>query len=79
MTDDLGNAILDDGVNVKLLNEYFVSIFTKENFVDIPMYNKSSHRNALNTVDFTEETVHDKLCKLRADNHLVLMEYIQLC
>ena len=23
MTDDFGNAILDDGVNVKLLNEYF--------------------------------------------------------
>ena len=30
MTDDFGNAILDDGVNVKLLNEYFASIFTRE-------------------------------------------------
>ena len=67
MTDDLGNAILDDGVNVKQLNEYFASIFTKENLVDIPMYNKSYHRNALNTVDFTEETVYDQPCKLRAD------------
>ena len=67
MTDDIGNAILDDGVNVKLLNEYFASIFTKENLVDIPMYNTASNKNALNTVDFTEETVYDKLCKLRAD------------
>ena len=67
MTDDFGNAILDDGVNVKLLNEYFASIFTKENLVDIPMYNKASYKNALNTVDFTEEAVYDKLCKLRAD------------
>ena len=40
MTDDFGNVILDDGVNEKLLNEYFVSIFTKENLVDIPLYNK---------------------------------------
>ena len=67
MTDNFCNAILDDGVNVKLLNEYFASIFTKENLVDIPMYNKASYINALNTVDFTEETVYDKLCKLRAD------------
>ena len=67
MTDDFGNAILDDGVNVKLLNEYFASIFTKENLVDIPMYNTASNKNALNIGDFTEETVYDKLCKLRAD------------
>ena len=67
MTDDFCNAILDNGVNVKLLNEYFASIFTKENLVDIPMYNKASYKNALSTVDFTEETVYDKLCKLRAD------------
>ena len=67
MTDDLGNDILDDGVNVKLLNEYFASIFTKENLVDMPMYNKASYKNALNTVDFTEETVYDQLCKLRTD------------
>ena len=67
MTDDFGNAILDYGVNVKLLNEYFASIFTKENFADIPMYNKVSYINALNTVDFTEEIVHHKLCKLRAE------------
>ena len=52
---------------MKLLIEYFASIFTKENLVDIPMYNKASYRNALNTVDFTEETVYDKLCRLRAD------------
>ena len=31
------------------------------------MYNKASHENALNTVEFTEETVYDKPCKLRAD------------
>ena len=37
------------------------------NLVDIPMYNKASYKNALNTVDFTEETVYDKLCKPRAD------------
>ena len=29
MTDDLGNVILDDGVNANLLDEYFASIFTK--------------------------------------------------
>ena len=67
MTDDFGSAILDDGVNVKLLNEYFASIFTKENLVDIPMCNKVSYKNALNTVDFTEEIVYYELCKLRAD------------
>ena len=72
MTDDFGNAILDDGVNGKLLNEYFASIFTKVNLVDIPMYNKVSYKNALNTVDFTEETVYDKLCKLRADKSPVV-------
>ena len=33
----------------------------------IPMYNKASYKNALNTVDLTEETVYDKLCKLSAD------------
>ena len=42
MTDDFGNVTLDDGVNVKLLNKYFASRFTKENLVDIPMYNKAS-------------------------------------
>ena len=31
------------------------------------MHNKESNMNALNTVDFTEETVYHKLCKLRAD------------
>ena len=67
MTDDFGNVILDDGVNVKLLNEYFTSIFTKENLVDIPMCNKASYINASNTVDLTEETVYDELCKLRAN------------
>ena len=67
MTDDFGNVILDNGVNVELLNEYFASIFTKENLVDIPMFNKASYKNALNTVDFTEETVYDKLCKLKAN------------
>ena len=64
MTDDFGNVILDDGVNVKLLNEYFASIFSKGGLVDMPMYNKASY---INTVDFTEETMYDKLCKLRAD------------
>ena len=53
---------------MKLLNEYLASIITKENLVDIPMYNKASYINALNTVYFNEETVYDKLCKLRADN-----------
>ena len=79
MTDDFGNAILDDGVNVKLLNEYFASIFTKENLVDITMYNKASCKNALNTVDFTEETVYDKLCKLRADKSAGVDRIFQLC
>ena len=32
--------------------------------MDITMYNKASYINALNTVDFTDETVYDKLCKL---------------
>ena len=67
MTDDFGNAILDDGVNGKLLNEYFESIFARENVVDIPMYNKAFYVSALNTIYFTEETVYDKLCKLRVD------------
>ena len=35
--------------------------------MDIPIRNKASYINVLNTVDITEETVHDKLCKLRAD------------
>ena len=35
--------------------------------MDIPKYNKASYINALNTVDFNEETVHDILCKLRAN------------
>ena len=52
---------------MKLLNEYFTSIFTKDNLVDISMYNKASYINALNTVYFTEETMYDKLCKLRAN------------
>ena len=30
------------------------------------MYNKASYANAINTVDFTQETVYDKLCKLWA-------------
>ena len=34
------------------------------------MCNKASYINALNTVDFTEETVYDKLCELRADKSL---------
>ena len=42
-------------------------MFTNENLVDMPMCNRSSYINALNTVDFNEETVYDKLCKLRAD------------
>ena len=67
MTDDFGNVILLDGVNAKLLNEYFASIFTKDNMVDIPICYKASHIIALNTVEFTEETEYDKLCKLRAD------------
>ena len=79
MTDNIGNVILDDGVNVYLLNEYFASIYTNENLVDIPMYNKTSYINASNTVDFTEVTVYDKICTLRATNLLVLKEYIQLC
>ena len=44
-----------------MINIYFKNLMGK------PMYNKASNINALNTVDFTEETVHDKLCKLRAD------------
>ena len=31
------------------------------------MCNKASYINTFNTVDFTDETVYDKLCKLRAD------------
>ena len=74
MTDDVGNVILDDGVNGKLLNEYFASIFTKENLLDIPLYNKASYENASKTVDFIEETVYDKK-KLSsgATNLLMLM------
>ena len=67
MTGDFGNVILDDSINVKLLNEYLAKILTKENLVDIPMYNKASYINALNTVVITEETMHDELCNLRAD------------
>ena len=79
MTDDFGNVILDDGVNVKLLNDYFASIFTKENLVDIPMYNKASYRHALNTVDFTERQCMINFVSLWPANLLVLMVYIQLC
>ena len=59
MTDDLGNVILDGGVNARLLNEYLASIFNKENLVDIPMCDKLSYVYDFNTVDFNEETVYD--------------------
>ena len=39
MTDDFGNVILEDCVNTRLLNEYFASIFTKANLVDISISN----------------------------------------
>ena len=47
--------------------------------MNIPMYNKASHKNALNTVDFIEETVYDKLCKLRADKSPGVDGIFQLC
>ena len=67
MIDNSGNVIPADSANEKLLNEYLASIFTKENLLDIPMYNKASYINALNIVDFADETVYDTLCKLRVD------------
>ena len=67
LTDDLCNVIIDDSDNAKLLNQYFSSIFTKENLVGIPMCDRTSYANALNTVDFTEEKMYDNHCKLRAD------------
>ena len=48
LTDDIGNVIIEDCVNVKRLNECFASISTKENLVDIPMFNKASYIDALN-------------------------------
>ena len=54
LTDDFGNVIRDDGVNAKLINEYFALISTKDNLMNIPMCNKQSYINALNTVDCTE-------------------------
>ena len=85
LTDEVGYVIPDDGLNARLLNEYFASIFTKENLVDIPMCERASYVNALNTVDFTDETVCDKLCKLRADKsgldgiHAVVKINIRKC
>ena len=49
------------------------------NFVDIPMCIKASYINALNTVDFTEETMYVSFVSSGSINLLVLMEYIQLC
>ena len=37
------------------------------NLVDIPMCKKALCINALNTVDFTDETVYDEPCMFRAD------------
>ena len=78
MNYDFGNVILDDGVNVKLLNEYLASIFTKENFVYIPMYNKTSNINALYTAILLMRQCMMNFESSGSTNLLVLMEYIQL-
>ena len=79
MTDDFSSIIPDDDVNVKLLNEYFASIFTEENLMDMSMCDRDSYANALNTVVLQKRQCIIKSVTLGPTNLLVLMEYIQLC
>ena len=70
LKDKLGKIIVDDQQGADLLNEYFCSVFTKENLENIPQPDlkfKGTEKEKLLDLVISEDDVLKKLAKLRVD------------
>ena len=68
LKDNLGKIIVDDQQGADLLNEYFCSVFTKENLENIPQPDlkfKGTENEKLLDLVISEDDVLKKLAKLR--------------
>ncbi len=71
LKDSTGNVLTDDKLTADLLNEYFVSVFTKEDLSDIPepekVFVSSSIYEGLNNVEINEVLVYKKLTEINVN------------
>ena len=68
MVDVKGNISTTDSEKSSLLNDYFSSVFTKENVDEIPNFDKrTKSTDDIETVEVTEEEMLKLLQNLKAD------------
>ena len=53
-----------DREKADVLNDFFSSVFTRENLTDIPEPNPKNNKDTLEDIQFTEEEIMKKLKKL---------------
>ena len=66
LQDEKGSTISDDEKQAEMLNHFFSSVFTKEDLEDLPHLEPFSGTSTLNTTNFSEELVKEKINKLRS-------------
>ena len=66
MCDSHGKLESDSKVKVELLNDFFSSVFTREDAAAVPTLSVLTDEK-LEDVDVSVETIHSRLCKLKLD------------
>ena len=67
LKDNLGNLVTDAALQAEMLNDYFSSVFTKENLNRVPQATevfKGTHKEFLESIFINEDLVKKKLDKL---------------
>lgn len=65
LRDSDGNLCNEDESKAEILNDFFCSVFTRENMEDIPELKTKHHGKPLTDIRITEECIHKHLQKLK--------------
>ncbi|MES9905329.1 MAG: reverse transcriptase domain-containing protein [Sedimenticola sp.] len=67
LEDETGSLTSDSAEKAKILNSFFISVFTNENVENLPNFNDQYHGNPLNSIEINEETVKKLANKLKPE------------
>ena len=66
LEDEQGNLIHDNSKKAEILNNYFSSVFTREDINNIPQVNETPEIQTFNLIATTRETIRKKIEKLKS-------------